>query len=151
MRSASVQSVDDRSLKGRSWHKYLIAGAKNVTQAFGIYKEEQLVFRDWPAQRCRPLIVVLEGAGCAGMVVEPVVGGQGAARPPILGVAMPVVAAGFGGVVHLRAGLASILPGVAVGHDRSFLQLVGAQQKVGGAGVVQVEVGVHLVIAVDGE
>ena len=64
---------------------------------------------------------------------------------------MESIGAALGGVVHLRAGLTSVTAGVAVAHHGGFLQFVRAQQQVGGAGVVQVEIGVHLVVAVDGE
>ena len=68
-----------------------------------------------------------------------------------LRIAVERVGAGLGGIVHLRAGLASVLAGVTVEDHRSLGNLVGAQRQVAGARVVQVEVRVHIIGAVHGD
>ena len=67
------------------------------------------------------------------------------------GVAVKLLGAGLGDVVHLRARLTSILAGIAVENDRGLLNLVRAERQVAGAGVIQVQVRVHVVVAIDGE
>ena len=64
---------------------------------------------------------------------------------------MECVGAGLGHVVDLRAGLAAILAGVTVDDHGRFRNLICAQRQIAGAGVVQVEVRVHVVGAVDRE
>ena len=64
---------------------------------------------------------------------------------------MPCAAAGAGDFVHLRAAQAAKGRIVAVGGHSHRLNVVAAQQQVGGARVVQVQVGIALVAAVDGK
>jgi hypothetical protein len=51
----------------------------------------------------------------------------------------------------LGAGQLAILAGVCIGDDRGFLNLVGADSEVGRTGVIDVEVRIHVILAVDRE
>src|SRR5260370_36771627 len=64
---------------------------------------------------------------------------------------MPGVGTGLSAVVNLGTRLATILAGVSVVHDRDFLQFITAEQKVAGAGIVEVQKGVVVIIAIYGE
>ncbi len=64
---------------------------------------------------------------------------------------MKLVAAGFGDVGNLHACLLTILAGIRVGNNRGLLQVILAQGQVGGAGVVQVQERIHVILTVDGE
>src|SRR5215831_114522 len=64
---------------------------------------------------------------------------------------MPLVGSGLGYVIDLRSSQLSVLSGVAVVGDRGFLNVVRAQQKVGGAGVVQVQEGIVVILAINCE
>src|SRR5215471_10652332 len=56
---------------------------QNDTQAFRVDKEEGPVFNDWPTKRRCPLIRVVEGSRCAGVVQKPVVRIHDTAVPEI--------------------------------------------------------------------
>ena len=75
------------------------------------------------------------------------------ARPVHQYSALPwiLVGARLGHVGDLRAGLLTVLARVGIGDNGRFLQIVLAQRQVGGAGVVQVQVRIHVVLAVHGE
>lgn len=64
---------------------------------------------------------------------------------------MECVGSGLGHVGDLGAGQLAILAGVCVGDDRGFLNLVGADGQVGRTGVIDVEIRIHVVLAVDRE
>src|SRR5579875_44821 len=148
----SSSNVGDRSTEeagtGNIHNTY---GGDNVADALPVGEEEQFVLLDGPAQRSCPLVVVGERARRAIQVVDVAVGIHGAACPPILGIAVKGVGAGLGDIVDLNTRLLAVLSAVGVGDHASFLHLVLTQHQVGGAGVVQVQVQVHLVFTVDGE
>src|SRR5258708_11002454 len=64
---------------------------------------------------------------------------------------MKLIGAGFGGEIHLCAGLTSVLASVSVLYYRSLIDFVRPQRQVACAGVVQIQVRVHVVVAVGGK
>src|SRR5581483_4414595 len=126
-------------LELRRRNAYLGVGGQDHSQTFCVDEEEGFVFYDRSTKRRAPLVSIVKRTRRAALIVEVVVGIQEPAIPEILHVAVPVVGAGLGDIVHLRARQSAILSGVAVADDGGLLHVILTEQKVGGSGVVQVE------------
>ena len=85
------------------------------------------------------------------LFVHPVVGIEQSSVPPIHRVAVVRVGAGLGHIRDLGTGKLTVLSTVWIRDDRRFTDFVLAQSEVRGTGVVDVEVRVHVVLAVDRE
>jgi len=82
---------------------------------------------------------------------EPVVGVHHAAVPPVRGVAVELIGSGHSHITDLRAGQLAVLPAVSVGDDGGFLQFILPDGEVRCARIVDIEIRVHIVLAIDGE
>src|ERR1019366_7986400 len=137
--------------ESRRWCIDRLGGRDDILDRFVVYEEEELVLLDRTTKRRSPIIVVGKrprGLG-AGVIVKPVIGIQGPAGPLIQNVAVVLVCARLGNVVDLGAGLLAVLSRVCVADDGGFLQFVLAQSQVGSTRVIQVQVRIHVVLAVD--
>ncbi len=84
-------------------------------------------------------------------VIEEVVSVQQRSVPVLLKVSVELVRSGAGDEIHVCAGIASVFDAVAVLHHGGFGNLVLAEQKVAGAGIVEVQVGIVIVVPVNRE
>ena len=139
------------SLKFRRRDGHVSAGGQNIAQTFGIGEEEQLVLQRRAAERRR--VIIGNGMGPRKVidVVKEIVGVQQRAVPVLLQIAVELVRPRPRDEIHVGAGVAPVFDAVAVLHYRSFGNLILAQQKIAGAGVIQVQVGIVIVVPVDSE
>jgi len=143
------QLIDCRRFKCRRWHSNRGRHRDQNAQSLGVDEEERLVLLDRAAERSRPLVGVGERLRIILLVIEPVIGVHGRAVPVINGIAVELVAAGLGNVVHVHAGEGSEVAGISVGDDVCFLDFVRAQEEVGSARVAQVQEGIVVVHSVE--
>src|ERR1035437_3398351 len=124
---------------------------QNKTQPFRVEEEEGLILDHWAAHRSRPLVCVRAGLWSTSVVEHPVVGVHGRTIPPVQRVPVEIIGSGLGQRDDLGASQLVKLRRVWVGDDRCFLDLVGANRNVGRTGVIDIEVRVHVIFAIDRE
>src|SRR5208283_2342613 len=137
----------------RRWDVDIDVVGQNKAQAFRVEEEEGLVLDDRAAYGTRPLVRIGERLrGNRWRVgVQPIVAVHGDAVPPVLEVAVESIGAGLGHVGDLRSGQLSVLARVRVADNGGFLHLVRTDGEVGRTRVVDVEIRIHVVLAVDRE
>ena len=143
--------IQYKVLKSWAGHENLSARPEGVPNSFRVREEKGFVPLDWTAESRGPLIVVLKRARHAAGVVKEIVCAKRAASPVIDGVAVETVSAGFRVVVNLSARLSAVLPSISVAYHSHFLDFVPAQQQVTRTGVIEIQEGIVVIVAVDGE
>src|SRR5260370_4963372 len=121
-----------------------------VTNSLGVKKEKQFVFLGGAADRTCPLIAIGKRAGRSVSIAEIIVGIQSAAIPQPRRISVELIGPALGGDIHVGARGATVLTGITVCNHGEFLNFIGSQHVVAGAGVVQVVERVVHVAAVDG-
>src|SRR3984957_7148671 len=142
---------ENEALKGRRGQERLGGGGEDVAQSFGVHEEISLVLLDRSTKVRGPLVVVLERFRLSAGLEEIIFGVQIAACVVVVGAAVKRVGAGARAVVDFPARHTAVLAGVTVADYRDFLHVIATEQQVAGAGVVQVEKRIVIVVAIYGE
>src|SRR5579863_3948213 len=126
-------------------------GGQDVAQAFIIHVEERAVLPDRSADTRGPLIEIVERRGRADRVAEELVRVHGAPVPHVVGFSVKLVGPRLGDVGDLRTGVLTVLRRVRAVDHVNFLDVVGAEQQVGSAAVIDAEKRIVIVLSVDAE
>ena len=151
VRTGCSQICECRGLKLRAWDVRIYAGWQHDTQTFVVHEEKRLVFFDGTAKGRSPLVGVVKRPWCPALVVEVIVCIHRPAVPPVDRITVKRVRSSLRDIVNVCACQASVLAGISVIDDRSFIHVVLTEKKISRTRVVQVQERIVFIHAVHGE